>query len=45
MLVEDSDTWSNIIGTGEKGSELGMAEDWNTGRGREEREILNNQTI
>ena len=45
MLVEDSDTWSDIIGTGEKGSGLGAAEDWNTGRGGKEREILNNQTI
>ena len=41
----DLDTWSDIVGTGKEGSELGMAEDWNTDRGREEREILNNQTI
>jgi len=45
MPVEDLGTWPDIVGIGEEESELGMAEDWNTGRGREEREILNNQTI
>jgi len=29
MLVEDLDTWLNIVGTREEETELGMAEDWN----------------
>ena len=45
MLVEDSGTWPNIVGIEEKGSELGMVEDWNIDRGGKEREILSNQTI
>ena len=43
--MEDSGTWPDIVGIGEEGSELGMVEDWNTDKGREEREILNKQTI
>ena len=45
MLVEDLDTWSNIVETREKRSELRIAENWNIGKDGEEREILNNQTI
>ena len=45
MLVGDSGTWPNIVGTGGGESELGMAENWNIGKGGKERKILNNQTI
>jgi len=45
MPVGDSGTWPNIVGTGKRGSELGMAEDWNMDKDREEREISNNWTI
>ena len=45
MPVEDLGTWSDIVETEERGSELGRAEDWNTDRDGKEREILNNQTI
>ena len=45
MLVGDSGTWPNIVGTGGRESELGMAKDWNIGKGGKEREISNNQTI
>ena len=34
MLVEDLDTWLDIIGIGEEETELGMAEDWNMDRDR-----------
>ena len=45
MLVVDLGIWPNIVETGGRGLELGMAEDWSIGRGGEEREILKNWTI
>ena len=45
MPVGDSGIWPDIIGTGKRGSELGMVGDWSMGKGREEREISNNWTI
>jgi len=42
MLVVNLGTWPDTVGIKEKESELGMVEDWNTGRNGEEREIMNN---
>ena len=45
MLVADSGIWPDIVGTGGGELELEIVEDWNMGRGREEREISTNWTI
>jgi len=44
MPVEDLDTWSDIVETGKKGSELGMEEDWSIDK-EGEREVMNTETI
>jgi len=42
MLAVNLGTWPDTVGIKEKKSELGMVENWNTGRNGEEREIMNN---
>ena len=45
MLVADLGTWPDIVRIKGKESELEIKKDWNTGKNRGEREIINNQTI